>query len=101
MRLPGLPAPALLLSPQGAAEESSAARPLDLADVARRFPRHPGPTVLYINFDGWTDHDGQGHQSPGQESRTFRDAELGRQHGNECGQRQRVERYRQARSGRG
>jgi hypothetical protein len=33
----------------------------ELTQVARQFPRHQGPTVLYVNFDGWKNHDGKGH----------------------------------------
>src|SRR5689334_21813173 len=27
--------------------------PTDMTDLARLFPRHTGPTTLYLNFDGW------------------------------------------------
>jgi hypothetical protein len=27
--------------------------PTDMTELARLFPRHAGPTVLYVNFDGW------------------------------------------------
>src|SRR5262245_56435493 len=26
----------------------------DMTGVAQLFPRHSGPTMLYLNFDGWT-----------------------------------------------
>jgi hypothetical protein len=43
-------------------ETSGAAKePLELTEVARAFPRHNGSTVLYVNFDGWTKHDREGH----------------------------------------
>ncbi len=33
--------------------------PTDLTQVARQFPRHAGPTVLWINFDGWRNYYGK------------------------------------------
>src|SRR5262249_20282693 len=27
----------------------------DMTVLAQQFPRHPGPTALYLNFDGWQD----------------------------------------------
>jgi hypothetical protein len=33
----------------------------ELAQVARLFPRHRGPTMIYVNFDGWKNYDGKGH----------------------------------------
>src|ERR1700730_5651188 len=39
----------------------STERGLELTQVARAFPRHKGPTVLYVNFDGWTKPDKEGH----------------------------------------
>jgi hypothetical protein len=35
--------------------------PLELTQVARQFPRHNSSTTLYVNFDGWTKHDKEGH----------------------------------------
>jgi hypothetical protein len=29
------------------------AAPTDMTELARLFPRHSGPSMLYINFDGW------------------------------------------------
>jgi hypothetical protein len=34
---------------------------LKLTDIARRFTPHPGPTFLYLNFDGWRNYDDKGH----------------------------------------
>lgn len=34
---------------------------LEMSEVARQFPTHAGPTTFYINFDGWHNHDGKGH----------------------------------------
>jgi hypothetical protein len=31
------------------------AAPTEMADLARLFPRHAGPTMLFLNFDGWQD----------------------------------------------
>lgn len=39
------------------AAAQTAARGLDLTAIARQFPRHEGPTVLWVNFDGWRDKD--------------------------------------------
>jgi hypothetical protein len=64
-RLPmllALLAPTAVLCAAGdATSEEDDAGPIDLTEVARHFPRHPGMTVLYVNFDGWTDYDGNGH----------------------------------------
>jgi hypothetical protein len=57
-------APLMLLTPgtPGAEELGENDRRLtELADVARQFPRHSGPTVIFVNFDGWKDFDGKGH----------------------------------------
>ena len=42
--------------PQGAKKE-----PLELTQLALQFPRHKGSTTLYVNFDGWSKHDKEGH----------------------------------------
>ncbi len=31
----------------------------DMTELARKFPRHKGPTMLYVNFDGWRNYDGK------------------------------------------
>jgi hypothetical protein len=31
----------------------AAPTPTDMTELARLFPRHSGPTMLYVNFDGW------------------------------------------------
>ncbi len=31
----------------------AAPTPTDMTELARLFPRHAGPTTLYVNFDGW------------------------------------------------
>jgi hypothetical protein len=55
----------LLLAPgrARAAEEDAGAdgKITELSELARQFPRHAGPTMLYVNFDGWKDYDGKGH----------------------------------------
>jgi hypothetical protein len=59
-----LVAPLMLLAPgtPGAEELREKDQGLtELADVARQFPRHRGPTVLHVNFDGWKNFDGKGH----------------------------------------
>jgi hypothetical protein len=69
--------PALPDSPGGSADagraSAGAARLLELTEVARLFPRHKGPTVIYLNFDGWIDYDARGHDvlpyQPGSGSR--------------------------------
>jgi hypothetical protein len=33
----------------------------EITQVAQKFPRHQGPTYLYVNFDGWTNYDGKKH----------------------------------------
>jgi hypothetical protein len=33
----------------------------EITELARKFPRHTGPTYLYVNFDGWTNYDGKKH----------------------------------------
>jgi hypothetical protein len=43
-----------------ALEERSMMSITDMTGVASLFPRHSGPTMLYLNFDGWT---GQGVSS--------------------------------------
>src|SRR2546423_12543197 len=59
--------PRFLRSPRISARADRRARPqvealedrqlmsiTDMTGVAQLFPRHSGPTVLYLNFDGWT-----------------------------------------------
>jgi hypothetical protein len=33
--------------------------PTDMTQLARLFPRHKGPTVLWVNFDGWRNYYGK------------------------------------------
>src|SRR5207249_8998458 len=46
-----------LFSPAIQAGESK----LDMSELASRFPAHQGPTILFINFDGWKNYDEKGH----------------------------------------
>jgi hypothetical protein len=45
----------------GAEESTADSGYTEITDLARRFPRHSGPTYLYVNFDGWTNYDGKKH----------------------------------------
>jgi hypothetical protein len=43
---------------------------LDMTQVARQFPTPKGPTTIFVNFDGWRDHDQKGHTLLPFESKT-------------------------------
>jgi hypothetical protein len=46
---------------QSGENKDSKEQALELTQVARKFPRHKGATVLYVNFDGWRNYDGKSH----------------------------------------
>jgi uncharacterized protein (TIGR03067 family) len=43
----------LVLLPPTRTVARRASERLDMTRLARRFPRHRGPTILFVNFDGW------------------------------------------------
>jgi hypothetical protein len=50
---------------------------LDMTEIASRFPTHEGPTMLYINFDGWKNRDQKGHDiQPFQATTRSRDRDI-------------------------
>jgi hypothetical protein len=56
--------------------QAQTAGPTDMTQLARLFPRHKGPTVLWVNFDGWRNYEGGKHSIQPFQATDNRDQEI-------------------------